>query len=93
MNDWIRSDDQRPRKNQRVWAWYSASKQHSGVTWQRSAAGEVVYWGPSVNGTDAFGWSINHMQLVMDRHDMDTATITHWMPLPDPPVSSGRDET
>ena len=74
---WISVEDRLPEKNVRVLAWFDASAHHSGVTWQRSGIDFAAWWGDK--------WNQTMIRDTLKSLDANELTVTHWMPLPEPP--------
>ena len=81
---WISVKDEMPTEKTMCAVWIEAAEFHCNVSWRRCGYALVAYM------PEQEGWCEQHIKRAMKFYplmgaDMNTARITHWMPLPEPP--------
>lgn len=82
--DLIASIDELPRANQRVLAWLKGFQEHSDMMWERKGYAFMVRH-PDEPTSVADGWSRSFYESALKDLGADSLSVTHWMPLPEPP--------
>ena len=89
---WVSVKNEMPGAKQRTMCavWIEATEFHSDLAWRRCGYGLVMYI------PEEKGWCKQHIKNALSVYplmgaDIDTAKITHWTPLPEPPKEAADD--